>query len=401
MMKSCLTIVAATLLLGCAVQAEDWPTWRGPAAGGVSQEKNFDVSLVSEPAVLWERAVGLGYSAVSVKDGKLYTAGHADGKDTVYCLDSKTGQDAWSYDYEIGDGGKYKGPRATPVIVDGKVYAQSWQGRALCLSVADGSRIWEASFEELGGKDIHWHFAGSALIHKDLAIYNSGQYGLALNKDTGKKVWASPAGKGNYSTPYAFKIGARECVALFGKEALYAVDPAGGELLWELPWNTRYDINAADPVAIDNQMFISSGYGHGAALLQFTADKVEIVWQNKNMVNQFDSSVVIDGHIYGISGNTGKKNSTLSCLDWKSGDLKWSEVIGGYGAMSAVGDTLVYLTEKSGDLVAARATPDGYKELARNPGLMKGGVCWTAPVYANGVLYCRNSQGKLLALAAK
>lgn len=396
-MKNILLLVV--LAVSSGVAGSDWTQWGGPDGDNISKESNFSVSAISQPEILWTSEVGNGFSSVSVQGSSLITVGHKGGMDTIYCLNSKTGKEIWKYSYENGTGGGFKGPRATPVIDEGRVYSQSCTGKMFCLDLKTGKVIWQSHFRDFDAADLKWHYSGSARVYKKLVVYNVNQYGIAVNKKTGKKVWSSPGGQGGYATPYLFKIGSKDCVALFGRETITAVDVKSGKKLWSLPWKTKYDVNSADPIVVKNHMFISSGYGTGSAMIKFSRKSAEIVWKSREMQNQFDTSVLIDKHIYGISGAANKRNSKLVCMDWKTGTVKWSNPIGGYGALSAVNNTLLILTEKKGHLIAVKASPSGYEELARKEKLLRA-TCWTAPVLANGVLYCRNSRGKLLALSA-
>jgi len=395
-MKKISSLAAVFILTGTSyLNAADWPIWRGPNNDGISLEK-VNLKSLSSPQVMWQKELGYGYSSVSVKGDRLYTMGYNDGQDTIYCLNPKTGKEIWTYSYEEEKGGGYKGPRATPIIDGDLLYTQSCTGKLHCLDVKSGKVQWEANFADFGGQDIKWHYAGSAVIYKDFVIYNTNKYGLALNKKTGKKVWASPGGKCNYATPYLFSINGKDAVAIFAEKSMIAVDPKNGKKLWSFDWETKYNINGADPIVSGNQMFISSAYGNGGAMLKFTSSSVSTLWKNTDMQNHFDSSVLIDGHLYGINGRTGNKKSTVTCMDWKTGKVRWAEKIGGYGALSAVGKNLVFLVE-NGTLIVAEASPSGYTEIARKEKLISK-KCWIAPVLVNGILYCKSNEGRLMAI---
>jgi outer membrane protein assembly factor BamB len=168
------------------------------------------------------------------------------------------------------------------------------------------------------------------------------------------------------------------------------VDPKNGNELWSYPWKTSHDVNAADPIVQDDFVFISSGYNHGAALLRIANGKPERIWENKQMRNQHNNSVLLDGALYGIDGDN---NSDLKCLEFKTGDVKWAQKGLGKGALMAADGKLIVLSEK-GELVIAAADPSAFKPLARWQVL--GGRCWTAPVLSHGRIYCRNAAGDLV-----
>ena len=174
---------------------------------------------------------------------------------------------------------------------------------------------------------------------------------------------------------------------------MVVVDFATGKKLGECPWETSYDVNAADPIVKDGQIFISSGYGKGAALIDARGDSLQQVWVNKSMKNHFSSCVLLNGYLYGFDGNAG--NGSLKCLEFATGNEKWSEKIG-FGALMAVGDHLVALNEQ-GDLFIIKASPAGY-DLVSSSKKVLGKTCWTSPVMCRGIIFCRNEKGHLVAL---
>ena len=125
-------------------------------------------------------------------------------------------------------------------------------------------------------------------------------------------------------------------------------------------------INVAQPLLLgDDRVFLSAGYGHGAAVFEVTpqpasASTTRTVWENTRMKNKFTSSVLHDGYIYGLD------ESILACVDAATGELKWKGGRYGYGQLMLAGDHLIVLTE-DGELVLVKATPDRHEELARFP----------------------------------
>ena len=173
---------------------------------------------------------------------------------------------------------------------------------------------------------------------------------------------------------------------------IVCLNPATGDIVWRFPWKTSYDINAADTIISGDKIFISSGYDHGCVLLKIDANKVTELWQNKNMCNQINSSVLWEGCLYGFSGqvNGGGK---LTCIDFETGSLKWSQGGFGTGSLMLADGKLIILGEK-GKLVIAEASPDEFREISSARILT--GKCWTVPVLANGRIYARNAAGRLV-----
>ena len=162
--------------------------------------------------------------------------------------------------------------------------------------------------------------------------------------------------------------------------------PNEGTLLWEYPWEVNPEVNAGQPiVTARNRVFISSSYDKGAAVVEVTMNgargTVREVWRNNRMKNQFSSSVLLEGYIYGLD------ESILACVDAATGDLKWKGGRYGYGQIALASGHIIVLTE-DGDLALVRATPEKHVELARFPAL--DGKTWNHPAFSNGILLVRN-----------
>jgi outer membrane protein assembly factor BamB len=170
------------------------------------------------------------------------------------------------------------------------------------------------------------------------------------------------------------------------------IPPTAG-CFWEHPWESPRDINAADPIVSGDKIFISSE--SGSALLRMREDGVTVVWNHRNIMrNYFNPSVLIDGHLYGIDGTT-HRPTALTCLDFHTGEVRWSQPGFGSGALTAAGGKLIVLDR--GELIVVEAAPDRFKPLARAQVL--GGKCWTVPVLAGGGIYGRNAAGHLVRIA--
>ena len=153
-------------------------------------------------------------------------------------------------------------------------------------------------------------------------------------------------------------------------------------------------MNAADPIVAGDDFFISTGYGKGAALVKpVEGAEPEVIWKSKVLRTQQAPGVLINGYVYGVDGDAGSP-ATLKCIELKTGKEKWSHPLG-FGAVSAAGDKLIVISAK-GELMVAPASPDGFQPISQAQVL--GVNCWTVPVLANGIVYCRNSKGDVVAV---
>ncbi|MCZ6698299.1 MAG: PQQ-binding-like beta-propeller repeat protein, partial [Planctomycetota bacterium] len=186
---------------------------------------------------------------------------------------------------------------------------------------------------------------------------------LAFNAVNGEPVWNSDAGVQSYSSLMHVVLAGRPQLLNFAGEALNGIDPESGAVLWSFPWKTDYAINVGQPIlAGDDRVFIASGYGHGCALLAIELADGELrahqLWANTRMKNKFTSSVLHDGHIYGLD------ERILACVNLETGERRWKGGRYSYGSVLLVDDHLLVLGEE-GELALVRATPQAHREIGR------------------------------------
>jgi outer membrane protein assembly factor BamB len=212
---------------------------------------------------------------------------------------------------------------------------------------------------------------------------------MAFDRKSGAVQWKTGSHPPGYSSPIAITIGGLRQVITFTGNGVLAVAPDSGKVLWEKAWKTDYDVNAATPIFISpDQVFIASGYGVGGTLFQIVvADgkvkKVDERWQSKGMRNQFSSSVLHQGHLYGFDGKTFK------CIDAGSGEERWATRGLGHGSLFYA-DGHLYVLSEGGDLLLVRATPESYQ--VKSSFTVGEGRYWSVPTLYEGHLYLRDQQ---------
>ncbi len=392
-------VVAFLLALPVAAQAADWPQWRGPSRDGISQETDWDPKSAK---VAWKVNVSLGFACMSVADGRLFTIGHVDDHEIVYCLDAATGKELWTFRYPCAKiANLYEGgPNSTPTVDGDRVYVVGKEGQFFSLDAAKGTKHWETALRtELGGKTPDWGFACSPLILGDRVIVQ-GSSTAAFDKKTGKLLWKSDAFLQAYGSAVPFEYQGKTMIADLNSQALIVVDADSGKLMAATPWTTQYNTSAATPIIVGNQIFISTGYGKGAGLFEFTGNRLRQKYHTTVMANHMNSCVLREGHLYGVHGNSHQRgDASFNCINFETGQRTWTQKGLGVGAVTLAGDKLIILTDR-GDLVLAAASPDAYNELHRMDRVVAG-KCWTPPIIANGRIYARNSAGDLVCVEVK
>lgn len=390
-----LTFTSLTSALFSA-RGDDWPQWRGPQRNGISQETGWAFQWPDEgPKVAWRAKVGLGYSTFVVAGGRAYTVGHAQGQDTVFCFDADSGKEIWKHSYKAELGDKYfqGGTTGTPTIEGDRLYWLSRWGDLFCFESANGKIVWEKNIQKETGVPIpDWGFSGAPYVYKSLLVLNVGDAGMAVEKGTGKVLWKSASKNPGYSTPVPLERGGDPLVVMGSSQAYVAVNPESGKEAWRVRWLTEYGVNAADPIISGDKMFISTGYGKGAALFDLNQKPPKELWKNKVLRTQLNAGVLFEGHVYGTDGDTGAK-APLKCVEFLTGKEVWSEPNFGTGGVTLADGKLIVLSAQ-GELMILPAATIGFQPTARAQVL--GGSSWTAPVLANGRIYCRNSRGDVV-----
>ena len=371
-----------------------WTNFRGPRRDGKYDEASVSTNWPANGLpVLWKQPVGVGHASFVVADGKAYTIEQRRTQEVVAAYDINNGHELWTqkwnaeYADSTGDG-----PRATPTWDQGRLYALGATGELRCLDANSGAVIWGKNIlSENQSKNLPWAQAASPLIVDDKVVVlpggANGKSVVAYNKMTGAPVWKVLDDPQAYVSPMLVELAGRRQIVVVSSYRVVGLAPENGALLWSYSWDTDNGINVSQPVVVDrNRFFISSGYGKGAALVEvkgsgnsFTASTI---WENKNMKNKFNSSVLHNGYVYGLD------EGILVCLDVNTGERKWKDGRYGYGQVVLAGNHLI-VTSDQGDVALVNASPDKYTEVARFTAL--SGQTWNYPAIASGKLLVRNS----------
>ncbi len=373
--------------------ASDWPNWRGPQQSGVSQEEGWSPRFGEDgPRVLWEKEIGIGYSAASVKDGRVYIAGWRDGQDTLHCLDAATGQTVWTHRSPMK---RYNnmhegGPGSTPAVGNGRVFLLSREADLICLDSQTGQLNWRKSLmRDFGVSQPRWAFTGSPTIDGETLFIDVGVI-AAFDAATGDLRWRTKDYGPAYSTPVPFTLDGRRLLACFPEYGLVILDAQTGREVASHRWKTSYGVNATTPIVRGNRFFVSTGYNTGAAALELTPQGLKVLWESREMRNKLATSVLIDGYLYGFD------ESQLKCVDFATGRRMWAQRGLGLGSLIAADGKLIILSE-NGQLVIAQATPQRFSEISRAR-VLNSGKNWVMPVLADGRIYCRSAKGQLVCL---
>jgi outer membrane protein assembly factor BamB len=385
---------ASTPMAPAPKPVPEWPGFRGPDRDGVVRGVRLETDWVKSPPVeLWHRAIGPGWSSFAVSGDRLYTQEQRGEHEIVACYQVSTGKPVWQHRdavrfYESNAG---PGPRATPTVSDGRVYAFGATGILNVLDAANGALVWTRNVASATKTEIPlWAFASSPVVTDDLVIVAAAGTLAAYDRASGNHRWTGPKRGFSYSSPHRARLGGVDQILLLSPPGVVSVATATGELLWEHTWDGGAIVQpgfTADGDVLINS--ISMTGGQGMRRLAVTRDantwKVDERWTSTGLKPYFNDFVVHKGHAYGFDG------SILSSIDLTDGKRKWKGGRYGNGQLILLADQDVLLVlSEEGELALVSATPDEFKELARVSALE--GKTWNHPVLIRDLLLVRNGE---------
>jgi outer membrane protein assembly factor BamB len=388
--------LAATGLAGDAFSlSEDaWPRLWGPSGDGraaVGSRLPGGAALRAREA--WRRPIGSGFSAITVADGRGFTAFSDGGHDHVMAFDAATGRELWrarlGETYRGHDGSK-DGPASTPAVDDGRVFVVSPHGVLFALQAASGAVAWRRDLKaELGAPAPVYGFATSPLVSGRRVIVQAGgeTHGLtAFDEVSGEVAWSVSHSKtAGYSSPVLATLGGIPQIVVLANDAVYGARPEDGSLLWSHPTGWT-DEAVRPPLALPGDRVLISG-ANEARLIEVRKDGARFAakpaWSTPRLKNSLSPTVVHDGHLYGFN------SSYLVCLDPATAEVVWRQKVYA-GSLILVDGHLVILGAESGELRVGRVSPRGYEERLKLPVFNAGAASVTGPAFAAGRVFLRN-----------
>ncbi len=430
--------IALILLLAPIGNAcgDDWPAFLGPQGSGISVETGLLAKWPADgPPVVWKKPVGEGYAAPAVRGDRLVFFHREQDEEVVECLDPKTGATLWRKtdptDF-VDPYGYNGGPRAAPVLTADHCITFGAEGRLTCRDLTSGELVWQRqTHAEFAVPSAFFGAGATPLIDGDQLIVmvgghpRSGVVGFDLA--TGKTRWQSigfddfpaapvriqrdrpPEKLASYASPAIATIHGQRHLLCFMRPGLVSLDPATGRMRFAFWFRSSLhdSVNAAQPVIVGNQIFLSAAYDTGAAMLEVAPNgrSAAVVWQDEDaMQNHWSTTIARSGFLYGFSGRH-EQGSDFRCVRATDGAVQWripsdnSPAAGEpfYGRGSAIfADGRFIVMGERGTLALVEATPERCHEISRVTFPELDHPCWTAPVLANRRLFitgCRIAPG--------
>ena len=412
-----------TLLLSAATWAEDWPQWRGPNRDGVWNDTGIMETFPPRGLkVSWRAPVGRGWSSPIVAQGRVYLtdvqASRPAAQERVLCFDATNGKLLWSHVYIVAypdwafdpNAG---GPRATPIVRDGKLFTLGALGHLFCFDAAKEKVLWEKSLAKEYGLEAFSGITASPLIEDELLIlYICGKPAacvVALDRNSGKEIWRALDDAFTYSSPIIVTAGGKRQLIVWTQPAVTSLDPGTGRTWWRELFRTPGDAAVSTPVYSNHRLLI------GGLMLKLDTDKptAAVLWPDTMILSKRILSNTSTALVQGDYVFSAKTSGELVCLEADTGKQVWqTNTVTSLGNGSCIhltpnGDCVLLYTDQ-GNLIRARLDAVGYHEFSRvhllDPTHPFGGrnVVWPPPAYANRQIFVRNDQELICAsLAAK
>ena len=432
-----LGLLALPPLFGAEASGEDWPRLLGPSGNGISSETGLlDKWPTNGPPLLWQKSIGTGYGAPSVRGDKLIFQHRVGDEEMVECVDAANGNSRWRYAYPshfVDPYGYNNGPRSTPLLSSERCYTLGAEGKFLCLDL-EGHLVWQrdtgndwnvpAAFFGVGSSPI---LEGELLVAMVGGQPNSGV--VALDARTGKTVWEN-VGQTNwegapmtgwpgaakvhwqtwekqasYSTPFAATIHGQRHLLCLMRQGLVSLDPKTGQVNFSFWFRSRANdsVNAMTPIVVDDLIFISAAYYKvGSVLLRVKPDgkSVQEVWRGLSMETHWTTPIYHRGHLYAFSGRN-EPDARFRCVEFQTGKLLWERdeswpphstttpAVFGRGSCILADGKLVAVGE-GGLLGLFKLNPTEPEEICRYQVSQLHYACWAAPVLSRKRLYLRS-----------
>ncbi len=388
------TATIMVLLLTQCTSSNDWTGWRGPNRDGVVAGFTAPAEWPAELTKVWQKTVGLGDASPVLVDDQFFLYVSKDSNDVVLCLDAESGDPIWetitNKSPEItGAARSHPGPRSTPTIARGKIFAMGASGIFSCLDAKTGKILWQN--KDYDGQVPRFFTSASPLVIDDFCVIHMGDHDqgviVAFDVKTGSIVWKHGEEPCTYSSAIAM---GENMLAVQAETTLLGFDKTG-DVLWNIPTpNERMYYSSSTPVVSGNQVFVS-GQGNGARLYEIEeSDKVfspKLLWTNEEINVSFNSPVLKEGYLYGNDARFGY----IFCLDASNGETCWTDTtkLNRFATTYDLGEVILSLTANR-YMVIFEPNPEAYVEKAKY--IVADSDIYASPVVANDKFYIKDQE---------
>jgi outer membrane protein assembly factor BamB len=371
-----------------------WPGFRGPLRNAVVPGVRIETDWTrAAPVVVWRRPIGPGWSSFAVDADVFVTQEQRGGEELVSAYRVSSGEPVWRHadSVRFWESNAGAGPRATPTVAGGRVFALGATGILNALDARTGAGVWwRDAAKDTGKTTPYWGFAGSPLVMDDVVVVAAAGRLAGYDRATGTPRWQGPDRGGGYSSPHDVTIDGVRQVVLLHTSGATSVQGTDGTVLWEHQWEGGAIVQPA--VGPDGHLLINSlGLTGGVGIRRLAVSKAssawaaEERWTSRGLKPYYSDFVVHAGHAYGFDG------TILACIDLADGTRKWKGGRYGSGQLLLLPDQdLLLVVSEEGEIALVAASPEGFVERARFKAI--DGKTWNHPALVGDTLLVRNGQ---------
>ena len=370
--------------------------WRGDNRDGIYTGEKLLKSWPPEgPKMIWKAdGLGVGFSSAAVTKDLVLITGMIDGSGILLAFNHQ-GKQLWkaNYGHEWDDARNFPGARTTPTVVGDRIYLTTGYGVAHCYDL-NGKQIWSMDFaNKYKAIRPRWSMTESLLVDGDHVYCSVGGPEVAvvvLNRHTGQVI-RTVKGNGEataYCSPLLVTYHGKQIVATMTSKSVIGFGADSDKLMWSKPHVTDWDVNANTPIYKDGYLFTFSGYGTGGQMFKLSADgtQIEKIWAQDKLDSQMGAAILINGYLYG----SGQNNRAWHCVDWKTGELKYSTKALGNKGNIIFSDGLAYVYSEKGDVGLVKVSPQAFDVISSFKVKLGSGQHWAHLVIKDGRLYVRH-----------
>ena len=382
------------LVLTVATLAQEPTRWRGPEGNGIYPGNDLLKEWPADgPEIIWSyNELGEGHSSPVISNGKIYVSGMEEETGYIYIFDLQGNfKDKFKYGREFDE--SYPGSRSSPTVVDNLLYIMNGYGELFCYDLNSKSLKWDKKLHsEFDGNNIRWGVTETLVVDGNKIYCTPGgkkNNVIALNRMNGNLMWSCP-GEGElsaYCTPLMVDHGNTKLLVTHTASHALGIDRETGILLWSHHQPNQWSVHANTPIYADGAIFYFSGYGQGGGKLKLNDNGTKIFeeWFEGKADSRMGGAVYIDGYIY----SSGDRFREWFCIDYKTGEMKWSSRDVAKGVVIAADGMLILYSER-GELALAEASPEGFNLKGKTRVTLGSAQHWSHPVIHNGILYLRH-----------
>ena len=379
----------------------EWSQWRGGQRDGVTSLA-APASWPDKPKQIWKVPAGIGHSSPVVTGGRIYQLSRIGEQETTTAYDAATGKQVWrdSYDapYIMSSAATShgKGPKSTPVVDRGRVYALGISGILSAVDAATGKVAWRYdSKKEFPKTSPEFGASMSPIVDGELVIAHVGgdKNGaiIAFDRTSGAQKWAWKGDGPAYASPIIATFGGSRHLLTQTQSHVVGLSPSDGKLLWQIPFTTDYEQNIITPVVAD-ALLIYAGLNKPTTAVRLVQEggawKPQQVWQNADIPMYMSSPVAAGGVMYGL---THRNRGQFFAVDVKTGKTLWtSPPRQGENAALTLASGVVIATTTEGELVVFKQGGTGF-ELIRKYTVAESPI-WAHPGFAAGGILIKDAE---------